>query len=183
MRLKTDRLILRDIRVEDLDDLISGLNNINVSGRLARVPYPYTIKDAKWWISKCEEEAKKKPRTEYNFFIELTEESRLIGSADFADVNKFNGTATLGYWLNQNYWRRGIMQEAVTRVIDYGFNSIKLRRINVSAFVDNDGSNGLIKKLGFNYEGMRKAFHRSMSDGKLHDENIYGLLKKDWKRK
>jgi RimJ/RimL family protein N-acetyltransferase len=61
------------------------------------------------------------------------------------------------------------------------FKKLKLRRIEVSAFVGNKASNGLIRKLGFRYEGMKRKSCRSKSDGKLHDENIYGMLRKDWK--
>lgn len=44
--IETDRLILRQYRVEDADDIVDGLNNINVSKWLQGAPYPYTKDDA-----------------------------------------------------------------------------------------------------------------------------------------
>ncbi|MBN2203039.1 MAG: GNAT family N-acetyltransferase [Candidatus Aenigmarchaeota archaeon] len=183
MELKTKRLVLRTITKDDVQDLISGLNNINVSRNLALVPFPYTQEDAIWWINKCSEEEKKKPRTDYNFSIEHFVDKRIIGSVDLSHVDEFNGTATLGYWLNEKYWKQGIMTEAVERLLEYAFQEIGLRRINVSAFVENDGSNALIKKMGFDEEGKRNKAVKSKADGKIHDEFIYGLLKINWKRK
>ncbi|MDE1834637.1 MAG: hypothetical protein KGH64_04830, partial [Candidatus Micrarchaeota archaeon] len=60
MRLETKRLILRDWNKNDIDDLIDGLNNYDVSKWLTLVPYPYTKKDAKNWITHCLKESNKK---------------------------------------------------------------------------------------------------------------------------
>ena len=50
--IETDRLIIRRWNLDDVDDCVSGLNNLNVSKWLAQVPYPYTKDDAiKYFIS------------------------------------------------------------------------------------------------------------------------------------
>ena len=51
MKLQTKRLILRQVNSRDIQDLIQNLNNIKVSKWLLVVPYPYTLKDAKWWVT------------------------------------------------------------------------------------------------------------------------------------
>ena len=53
MLLETDRLILRDWKEEDADDLTEGLNDIQVSKWLAMVPFPYTIENARGFIRYC----------------------------------------------------------------------------------------------------------------------------------
>ena len=50
MLVESKRIILRSWKNEDLDDLVEGLNNINVSKWLASVPYPYTKKDGEDFI-------------------------------------------------------------------------------------------------------------------------------------
>src|SRR3989339_813748 len=95
-------------------------------------------------------------------------------------VSDFHKTATLGYWLAKDYWRNGIMKEACIEIINFGFNKLKLRRLNVKIYVVNIPSNSFIKKLGFNYEGTMIKSYKVKSTGKIHDENIYGLLKEDW---
>jgi len=181
MKLKTERLILRDFEDGDVDDLIENINNLNVSRWLLVVPYPYTLKDAKWWINHCAEKKKEKPRKDYSFGIEF--EGKLVGSVGLSKVDKFQGTATIGYWLGEKYWGRGFMGEVVRKVLDYGFNKLKLRRINVEIFEGNEASIGLIKKMGFKFEGTQRKGARSKADGKIHDAHEYGMLKEDWNQK
>ena len=50
--IETERLILRQYRLEDIDDVVEGLNNLNVTKWLAGAPYPYTKKDAENFINK-----------------------------------------------------------------------------------------------------------------------------------
>lgn len=59
MELHTKRLILREWQKSDVDDLVEGLNNFEVSKWLAYVPYPYTKEHAERWIEYCLENAKK----------------------------------------------------------------------------------------------------------------------------
>ncbi|PIN91272.1 hypothetical protein COU57_01320 [Candidatus Pacearchaeota archaeon CG10_big_fil_rev_8_21_14_0_10_32_14] len=184
MKLHTNRLILREIENKDLNDLIKQANNINVARYLAVVPHPYTISKGKWFIIHCKKEAKNKPRINYEFAIELKSEKIFIGVISLCHVNYHNGTGTIGYWLGENYWRNGYMSEALEKVIDFTFSKIKLRRIDIAAFIENRPSNNLIKKFGFIYEGKRIKNVRAKSTGKIHDHFMYGMLKEDWiKRK
>ena len=183
MRLTTKRLILRDFTDRDKESLIKNINNIKVAKYMKLIPYPYTKKDAEWWINKCREESKKKQRTSYNFNIELKSQKGIIGAVGLGKIDKFNGTTTIGYWLGENYWKQGIMSEAVKEVLNFCFNKLKLRRINISASPKNKASNALIKKMGFKYEGMKRKALKMKSTGKIQDQNIYGLLKSDWKKR
>jgi len=180
MKIRTKRLILREINEKDVSDLIGNINNLKVSRYLKAVPYPYTKKDAKWWINECKKKAKQKPRTSYNFSIELKSKKGIIGGVGLDKIDRFQGTASIGYWLGEKYWRQKIMSETVKRVLDFAFNKLKLRRMDVSAYTKNKGSNSLIKKMGFKFEGMRRKSLRVKSTGKIYDVNIYGLLKEDW---
>ena len=78
---------------------------------------------------------------------------------------------------------QGIMTEAIKRVINFAFNTLKLRRLDVEACPENKASNSLIKKIGFKYEGRRKKFVKAKSTKKIHDLDIYGLLKEDWRKR
>lgn len=52
MILETERLILRIVKIKDKADLLEGLNNINVSKYLSKIPFPYTEEDALVFIKK-----------------------------------------------------------------------------------------------------------------------------------
>lgn len=168
--------------MKDVKDLVENINNIKVSRNMLPVPYPFTMKDAKWWVAHCKEKAKEKPRTSYEFAIELKSEKRLIGGFGLIDVNRFRGTAELGYWLGEKYWRKGYGIEAATKVLDFAFNKLRLRKIKIPAFKENKASNALVRKLGFKLEGRLRKHAISKATGKIHDENIYGLLKEEWRK-
>jgi [ribosomal protein S5]-alanine N-acetyltransferase len=176
MKLVTERLVLRNISDKDIKDLIENINNLNVSKWLLVVPYPYTEKNAKWWIDHCKEKDK-----EYNFCIELKSEKKLIGGIGLSHVDKFQGTAEVGYWLGENYWKKGYGSEALKVLIDFSFNKLKLRKLEAGVFSKNPGSGKLLEKFGFVKEGIRKEARRSKATEDIHDEIMYGLLKKDYK--
>jgi [ribosomal protein S5]-alanine N-acetyltransferase len=181
MELKTERLLLREITDNDITDIVKQANNLNVSRYLERLPYPYDKSNGEWFINKCKKEREKVPRENYDLAIEF--EGNLTGLIGLDDVNEFHGTGTLGYWLGEDYWRKGIMFEAGTEIIRFAFEDLDLRRIDVGAYTENNASNSLIKKLGFEYEGTRRQYGRTKSTGRIYDTNIYGLLKSDWERK
>ena len=49
--IETERLILRQYKISDADDVVDGLNNLNVSRWLVSVPFPYTKEDALKYIN------------------------------------------------------------------------------------------------------------------------------------
>ena len=177
MKLLTERLILRKLTMKDAKDLRDSINNLNISKWLLVVPYPYTLKDAKWYIR----HSNKKENDPYNFNIELKNERKIIWGAGLHRVDKKQGTAELGYWLDERYWRQGIITEAVSEIIDFGFNKLKLRRVIIPAYSDNKASNGLAKSLGFKYEGKLRKAAKCKATGKIHDENLWSLLNYEWK--
>jgi ribosomal-protein-alanine N-acetyltransferase len=78
MVLETKRLILREWDENDIDDLVDGLNNFEVSKWLVYVPYPYTKENAESWVSHCRQiAAKRTDRTSFEFAIELKNEKKL----------------------------------------------------------------------------------------------------------
>ncbi len=183
MKLATKRLILREITMKDAESLIENISNLNVSRYLLVVPSPYTLKNAKWWINHCKEREKEKPRTSYNLHIQLkpaSENPGIIGGVGLSHIDREQGTCNIGYWLGEQYWGRGIMTESATAMIDFAFQKLKLRRIRIPAFAVNNASNGLAKKLGFQYEGTLRKAGVAKSTGKIHDENIYGMLREEW---
>lgn len=182
MRLITKRLILRQPVMKDRRDIIEGIGNLEVSKCLLVVPYPYTMRDATWWVNDCKEKMKKKPRTDYEFNIELKEEGRIIGGCVVSKIDRRQGKGTVGYWLNQKYWKKGYTGEALEKVIDFAFKRLKLRRLEAEVFSWNEKSANLLKKFGFKYEGTSRKACICKATGKIHDGDMYGLLRREYKR-
>ena len=91
--------MIRELGTEDLVELVGQVNNLNVSRNLEKVPYPYSNKDGKWFIDKCNKDAKKNPRENYELGIEF--EGKLVGIIGLIDVESFHETGSIGYWLGE----------------------------------------------------------------------------------
>ena len=108
--LHTRRLVLRQPRPDDAPRIVKFLNNFAVSGKLSRVPYPYKLSDAEWWLGNWRAD---KPVGETGFTIDLPGEG-LIGHCGFHP--DLPGTV-IGYWLAEPFWNRGFMSEAAAAAI------------------------------------------------------------------
>lgn len=181
MEIATQRLLLRELEEKDLTDLAQQANNLNISKNLDLVPYPYTQEDARWFVNHCKEEQTKTPRENYELGIVLKEEGKLIGIIGITNIDDFKKKAVFGYWLGEPYWGKGIMSEAARAIVDFGFEKRELERIEAGVYDGNDGSEKILQKLGFKYEGFARKATRSKSTGDFHDAKMYGILKADWK--
>ncbi|QLC24546.1 GNAT family N-acetyltransferase [Parasphingopyxis algicola] len=88
------------------------------------------------------------------------------------------GVAEIGYNLRRSHWRKGYVGEAVARVIDHGFGEMGLCRISADTDPDNEGSNALLEKLGFQREGyLREEWTTHLG---VRDSIVWGLLRREW---
>lgn len=107
--------------------------------------------------------------------IELKETGQLIGTIGFHAWSHLHKRAEIGYEIHPDHWRKGYISEAIQAVLPYGFQQMKLSRIGAIVFLENDASNQLLKKIGFQREGILKKY--MVQNGESYDTNVYGLLK------
>ena len=169
--------------MSDWKDIVEGVGEYDVAKMLLKVPHPYKKKDAEDFINKTIKEWNNKKSAEnYLFFIELKSERKVIGAIGIHRIKFFSKTGTTGSWINKKYWKKGYITEAKIAVNDFAFNKLKLRRLDSEVFADNKASNATQIKMGYKLEGTKRQSVKSHASGKIHDENIYGLLKEDWKK-
>lgn len=183
MILETKRLILRKPKLNDWENLLNGIGDYDISKMLQRVPYPYHKKDALTYISKTIKQWKEKKPSEYNFFIELKSEKKIIGAIGIHRIDYFSGVGSTGSWINKKYWRNGYMTEAKIALNDFAFNQLKLRRLQCGVYSTNKASNATQIKIGYKLEGVKMRCLKNKTSGRIHDENMYGLLREDWKKR
>lgn len=180
MELETKRLMLRKPKKSDWKDLVEGVGEFDVAKMITTVPHPYHRKDAESFIKKLIKQWDSKEN--YTFFLELKSENKVIGGIAISNISYLNGTASTGSWVNKKYWKKGYMTEAKIAVNDFAFNDLGLRRLDSSVFTSNKASNATQQKMGYKLEGVKRKSHKSSSTGKIHDANMYGLLREDWKK-
>ena len=148
--LETDRLILRTWEITDLDDFFEYASVEGV-GEKAGWEH-HKSKDKSLAILKMFIEEKKV------FAIVLKENQKVIGSIGIEelgeeldkDLDNLPGRE-LGYVLNKDYWNKGIMTEAVSKVVDYCFNTLKLNFLMASYFNHNIASKKVLENLNFKF--------------------------------
>lgn len=171
MKLKTERLILRELEEKDNKKLVELVDDLEISQYLLVVPYPYTLNDANWFVNHCKEESSKDPRTSYELGI-CDKEDNLMGVIGLTSIE--DGNATIGYWLGKPFWRNGYVSEALDKIIDFAFNELHLKKIRAGVFEENIPSAKLLEKCGFKYIGEGKR-ETAKSTGKEHNEKEYVL--------
>ena len=172
--IETERLILRQYRLEDADDVVEGLNNINVTKWLAGAPYPYTKRDAEDFI-KSSIDGKL-----YNFAIVLKSENKVIGGTQLTNIDYYNGTAGGGIWINEKYHGYGYGTEAFGARIRFAFEVLGLRRLENGYFKGNEKSHQMQLRFGYHDEGIKRHRFISRATGEVQDEYITGLLRDEW---
>ena len=144
--LQTPRLLLRPPQVGDAEPIARYLNDFEVAGNLARVPFPYHIADAKAWLRTRKPGL---PAQETTFSIELADH----GFAGHIGFHAGPNGPILGYWLGRPFWNRGIMTEAVTASLDWFFAATRQDIVLSGVFAFNLASLAIQTKLGFTQTG------------------------------
>jgi ribosomal-protein-alanine N-acetyltransferase len=86
--------------------------------------------------------------------------------------------AELGYWLAPALWGKGLMTEAATAAVRFGFETIGLHKVTTRCFAENLGSRRVIEKVGFRFLG--RAEDDVWRDGRWHTHLVYELTSPEW---
>ena len=107
--INTERLILKKIQTKDINQLITNINNWNISKWLINVPFPYTANDAKNWINKSIKD---------DLCLNIYKKNILIGGISI-DKREGKNINELGYWIGEEHWYKGYALEASKSLISY----------------------------------------------------------------
>lgn len=163
---------IRKWTLSDAKDLATALSNKKVLDNLRDgLPYPYTEQDGKEFISSMLDADEND-----TFAFAVTTDGKAIGSVSaFRQGNIHRQTAELGYYIAEEYWRKGIMTEAVKQLCDYVFAHTDVIRIYAEPFASNIGSCRVLEKAGFKCEGTLRS--NAIKNGIVSDMKMYSKLK------
>jgi [ribosomal protein S5]-alanine N-acetyltransferase len=164
-------LLFRTWRAGDVEALVEHANNRNVWLNLKdRFPHPYTRQDGEDWIGMNHFVV----GPPFNFAIVV--EGRACGAVGLEPLEDvFARTASVGYWVAEPLWGRGIATAAVEFITHYAFTSLPLDRLQAGVFDWNPASARVLEKAGYSPEGrLRRTV---LKDGRVGDLLLYGLLR------
>lgn len=139
--LVTSRLLLRRPNNGDVDAIVSIVGDWDVARRLARIPYPYGVADARFFLEQV-------VPSEWVWAMTLHGSDKLVGAVGLTPETGI-ATAELGYWLSPAHWGLGITTEAADAVVSFGFETLNLSYLTSGYFEDNPASGRVLDKLGF----------------------------------
>lgn len=166
--------LLRPWKTEDAEDLAKAADNPKIAANLRNVfPSPYTLADANWFINDCISKG-----DSHGFTWAIEADGKAAGGIGVTLLNDvYEKSAELGYWLSEEYWRQGIMSQAVQIICREAFRTFDIIRIFAEPFAHNSGSRGVLEKAGFTYEGtMRNGVYKN---GQVYSYCIYSLLREE----
>ena len=110
--------------------------------------------------------------------IKLKDRQGVIGTAGFNTYQK-NQSANLGYDLHVDYWNKGYITEALSEIVNFGFETLEVNRIEAAVMQGNIASERVLEKLGFTNEGVLEE--QMYWNNRHYDMTIFSLLKENYK--
>jgi [ribosomal protein S5]-alanine N-acetyltransferase len=143
--------IIRQWKNEDLQELVTQADNINVWNNLRNYfPHPYTEEHGKAWLEKVVDAL-----PAINMAIEA--DGKLAGGIGLIlNGDVYIKSAEIGYWVAEQNWGKGIATEAVRQMTEYAFYYFDLVRLYAEVFETNKASMRVLEKNGYYLEGVRR---------------------------
>lgn len=169
--LKTERLILRKINEEDIEQLFKLRTDKNVMKYIGKSPMT-SINEAKDLIKMVNDLLESNSGITWAMALK-DNPKKLIGTIGLWRLIKEHYRAEIGYMLLPEYWRKGLTKEAILKIIKFGFNELKLHSIEGRITPLNTASAKILESTGF----VREAYFKEdfFFEGKFEDTAIYSL--------
>jgi RimJ/RimL family protein N-acetyltransferase len=147
MQLKSERLLLREFVESDFTEL----REIESDPEIFRYRSRTAISEAETmlFLQECKQLGLTSPQTKYPWAIILQAEHRLVGQIGLTLIPPIFKEGFLWFSLNRKYWSQGIMTEAVSCLLEYGYYHLNLEAIHAYCHLENIASRRVLEKAGF----------------------------------
>jgi ribosomal-protein-alanine N-acetyltransferase len=170
-KLETERLILIDFVNSDAEELFNIRSDVRVQKYLDRDLHK-SVEESELMIDGMIKTFNNKEGI--NWIIRKKDSLNVIGYIGYWRMIRNNVRAEIGYSMKPEYWGYGYMQEALAKVIEFGFKEFCLHSIEANVNPNNEKSIKLLEKFGFKREAYFKEDY--FYNGKFLDTAIYSLL-------
>lgn len=172
--LKSDQLILKKVEEGNLEDIFAIYDNEHVFEYCGIIP-KHNKDTVKKMIGHFERDFLKRTRIKWGIFYN----EQLIGIIEAFDFNQKVNMCTIGYFLAEAYWGKGIATEAVRILLAFLFIEGNVNRIQAEVMPQNESSKKVLLKNGLMYEGTIRQ--GALWSGKgIVDLEIYSLLREEY---
>jgi len=135
--IETERLFLRQITTDDVNDIFAFRSNKTAMQYISR-PLAATKEDALQLIKLMSDFYATGKGISWGICLKSI--NKVVGTIGFVHIDKNNFRAEIGYMLHPSLQKQGIMQEAMQPIIDLGFNVMQLHSIEANVHPENIAS-------------------------------------------
>lgn len=179
-KIETDRLILRPMELEDVDDLVQYQSNPEI---VRYIPWPpRTIEQVKKAAEETIATGKFDLKEDNDFIVlvwELKSTGQVIGQSNMGLVSKVNKASNIGWVTHQDFHRQGYAFEATKSLLTYAFKNFDLHRVIADIDTRVPESAALAEKLGMRREAT--YLDGEFFKGEWCDMWLYAILKREFK--
>ncbi|MBC8101660.1 MAG: GNAT family N-acetyltransferase [Cytophagales bacterium] len=175
-RLKTERLLLREITFRDTEAVFRIRGDYRVTRHNIGAAYQ-SVAEARRLVEEIRKSYRLKTELRWGITL-LGGENTVIGMCGYNFWQRTDQRASLGYDLAFAYWGQGMMREAAAAILHFGFERMDLNRIEADVGAGNTASIKLLDTLGFQHEGTQREHY--YEEEEFHDLRLYGLLRREW---
>tara|TARA_R110001592_G_scaffold86333_1_gene254741 strand:- start:210 stop:761 length:552 start_codon:yes stop_codon:yes gene_type:complete len=150
--IETERIRLRLIDRSDLDS-IHTLHSLPETDKFNALGIPNSIEETKAIIEPWIKENRSEEIKNYTFAIDDKSNGKFMGLFGLKIGHQKYKRAEVWYKIHSDYWKKGYATEALKAIIDFGFDALKLHRIEAGCAVENIGSIKVLEKSGMLREG------------------------------
>jgi RimJ/RimL family protein N-acetyltransferase len=167
VEIRGDGLVLRAWVDDDVPAIVRACQDPEILHWIPVIPRPYTEEHARAFV-------RGEWSTEPGRQFAVTENGGLVGSIGMR-VNDVNRNGHIGYWCAPEARGRGVTTRALRLVCRYGFDELRLGRLELITDPDNRASQRVAEKVGFQREGVLRS-HLVHPDGRRRDSVMFSLL-------
>lgn len=173
--LETGRLTLRPITMADAQDILEYASDSTLQ-RYTTWTTHKTLADSETYIravQKCYRRQEPAP-----WGIVHKADNKLIGTMGFCHLAPKYQRGMVGYVLSPKYWGQGLATEALKEIINFGFSTLNLNRIEAICSNVNAPSSRVLEKAGMKLEGILDEYFPM--NGEIRDGKSYRVLRREW---
>ena len=172
-KITTPHLTLSAFRECDFDAMMAIFKSDAVKATYMVPDLPTRDTEMKLF-TRIRELSERDDRYVFGIFLE----DKLIGLLNDTEIS--GKTIEVGYAFHPDYWGKGIMQEALTHVLAFGFERLGLNRIEARYVEENERSRHVMERVGMTFEGILRD--GMLVKGKYVNVGICSILRSEWER-
>jgi RimJ/RimL family protein N-acetyltransferase len=175
--IQGEKIILRDFREADFELLWDGINE-PIGAKLTGTHATFTREQVEAYL---QHQIAKDDDSRASFIIALPDDSRPVGEVVINEIDEDNHSCNIRIMLfSPDDFSKGYGSEAMRLMVTYGFEKLKLHRIELGVYEFNPRAIRAYEKAGFKREGiLRDAL---FYDGEYHNMIVMSILEHEWEK-